>query len=209
MVSSGVISNFAYSILNSNIQRSPFPYFITEQVFSEEYYSELMRNMPPDEALAPINESNRLGVDDNKDKMRPSNNRLITYLNQDCVANFPSEIRSIWASFSEFLNGPEFINVMLQKFEPFLIERFSKRVNVNFYTRIQLIRDFTGFAIGPHSDHFKKVAVLLLYLPESADNAASGTSIYVPKKAGFTCEGGPHYESKNFDEVSTAPYLPN
>jgi len=108
MVSSGVISNFAYSILNSNIQRSPFPYFLTEQVFPEEYYSELMRNMPSDEALTPINESNQLGVSDNKDKMRPSDNRLITYLNQDCVSNLPSEIRQF---------GPLFLNFsMVQNF---------------------------------------------------------------------------------------------
>ena len=33
--------------------------------------------------------------------------------------------------------------------------------------------------------------------------------MYTPKEAGFTCQGGPHYDRENFNCAITLPFLPN
>jgi hypothetical protein len=209
MVSSDISSVFAYSILNATIRFFPYPHFLADNVFPEEFYSEILKNMPPDEVFEVISETDRLAGKGLNAEVKPTDNRLITYLNQETVSKFPSEIRPTWASLTDLLYGPEFVNILYQKFEPILRNKYSAQSNISFSTRIQLIRDFTGYAIGPHSDQSKKVAVLIIYLPESTDNIELGTSIYVPKDTNFTCEGGPHYKSNKFDKVFTAPYVPN
>lgn len=67
-----------------------------------------------------------------------------------------------------------------------------------------LIRDKPGYAIGPHTDSPDKVISALFYL-----EGEEGTSLYVPKKAGFTCPGGPHHPVSKFTRVKTAAFMSN
>jgi hypothetical protein len=72
-----------------------------------------------------------------------------------------------------------------------------------------LIRDFAGYKIGPHTDSPVKVITVLFYLAKDESMLTAGTSIYAPKKKGFTCKGGPHYPSNKFKLLQTMPYKPN
>jgi FkbM family methyltransferase len=67
-----------------------------------------------------------------------------------------------------------------------------------------LIRDKPGYSIGPHTDHPDKVISALFYL-----EGCEGTSLYAPRKVGFTCAGGPHYSFSKFKRVLTIPFQPN
>jgi hypothetical protein len=72
-----------------------------------------------------------------------------------------------------------------------------------------LIRDVAGYHIGPHTDSPQKVITVLFYLPSDESLVGAGTSIYVPRDSSFTCEGGPHYEAKDFVINYTMPFKPN
>jgi len=74
---------------------------------------------------------------------------------------------------------------------------------------VLLIRDKAGYSIGPHTDSKAKVITVLFYLPADESLIGAGTSIYTPKKAGVTCEGGPHHNKKHFDIFKTMPFKPN
>jgi len=67
-----------------------------------------------------------------------------------------------------------------------------------------LIRDKAGYKIGPHTDEPRKVISALFYL-----HGSEGTSLYTPKEKGFTCNGGPHYDFKEFKRVKTVPFERN
>lgn len=72
-----------------------------------------------------------------------------------------------------------------------------------------LIRDRPGYAIGPHTDSPKKVVSALFYLPKDDTQVHAGTVLYLPKEAGFSCPGGPHYPFADFLPVETMPFVPN
>lgn len=72
-----------------------------------------------------------------------------------------------------------------------------------------LIRDLTGYKIGPHTDSPAKVISALFYLAKDESQLDAGTSLYVPKKQGFVCSGGPHHKFTDFKRVETLPFKPN
>ena len=73
----------------------------------------------------------------------------------------------------------------------------------------QLIRHRAGYFLGPHSDLYTKLVVLLIYLAPDESAAHLGTSLYRPKDPGFTCPNSTHYPFEDFVRVKTAPYKPN
>jgi FkbM family methyltransferase len=72
-----------------------------------------------------------------------------------------------------------------------------------------LLRDSQGYKIPPHTDTPSKVISALFYLPKDKSLEQYGTSVFKPKKAGFTCPNGKHYKFEDFEKVWTAPFRPN
>jgi hypothetical protein len=73
----------------------------------------------------------------------------------------------------------------------------------------QLIRHRAGYFLGPHSDLYTKLVVLLIYLAPDESASHLGTSLYSPKDAGFSCPNSTHYPFEDFRRVKTLPYKPN
>ena len=73
----------------------------------------------------------------------------------------------------------------------------------------QLIRHRAGYYLGPHSDLYTKLVVLLIYLAPDRSAEHLGTSLYRPKDPEFSCPDSAHYPFEDFIRVKTAPYRPN
>ena len=73
----------------------------------------------------------------------------------------------------------------------------------------QFIRHRAGYFLGPHSDLYTKLVVLLVYLAPDGRGERLGTSLYRPKTAGFSCPDSKHYPFEDFIRVNTAPYKSN
>jgi FkbM family methyltransferase len=71
-----------------------------------------------------------------------------------------------------------------------------------------LIRDLPGYQITPHTDTPAKVLTGLFYLT-SSNKKGAGTNIYVPKKKGFSCKKGIHYDFERFKIHKKVEYAPN
>ena len=67
-----------------------------------------------------------------------------------------------------------------------------------------LIKDRSNYSLGPHTDNLRRLVILFVYLPTTDADPHLGTSLYVPKKEGFTCVGGPHYPHDKFRKIFTA-----
>jgi hypothetical protein len=73
----------------------------------------------------------------------------------------------------------------------------------------RLVRDFTDYSIGPHTDSPRKLVSLLFYLPRDESMRHLGTSIYAARDASLRCEGTRHHSYSGFKRVASMPYVPN
>ena len=129
-------------------------------------------------------------------------------LNPDGVGKQPPQ-PEFWRDMAQWMGNGDLTNLLLAKFRSAANERFAKGATLEFQLDMRLFRDFTHYAIGPHTDTPRKLMSLLFYLPRDDSMRELGTSIYVPLEPGFTCDGTSHYAFEDFRKLYTAPFRPN
>ena len=105
---------------------------------------------------------------------------------------------------------PEFLNTSLLdgSFKKSLLKKFGI-TDKGYSEDLLLIRDLPGYSIPPHTDSVSKIITVLIYLAEDNSMEEEGTSIYIPKKEGFICKDGRHYNFEDFTKVKTMPFRAN
>ncbi len=187
-----------YRLMNAEVKSWPFPHLYVPDIFPADLYPALIDQLPADEAYTPIQEYGTVGADNSQD-------RLILSLGEPNPG-----VPAIWNQVGEWLLGSRFAHAMLSKFRPFITRQWSEAAaNKRLLKDARLVRDFTHYALPPHTDMREKVLAFLFYLPRNDRHAHLGTSAYVPNDPAFRCPGGPHHARENFTRVVTAPYLPN
>jgi hypothetical protein len=203
--------NFHASALEHLIDRlktaelipAPYPHYCLDRVFPEAFYRSLLRHLPDASAYQNLLKITTLKLDhfqfrDQRD------------LADGWTASLPDELRRFWDDFNAWFLGPELAQTVLDPFARPMRARFGERSEwpaVSVET--QLIRHRAGFFLGPHTDLSTKLVVLLIYLPPDDSHQHLGTSLYRPKKSGFTCPDSNHYPFDEFVNVKTAPYRRN
>ncbi len=112
-------------------------------------------------------------------------------------------LKPFWSSFNQWFMGPDFAQAVLESFG----EQRTEWPEVSVES--QFIRHRAGYFLGPHSDLYTKLVVLLIYLAPDDSAAHLGTSLYRPRVPGFSCPDSKHYPFADFIRVKTAPYKPN
>ncbi len=188
------LEHFIGRLRSARIESDPFPHYFLENVFPEDYYRELLRHLPPSNVYDNLYEVTDLKLDHFRHRDQRD-------MDQGWTERLPSELRSFWTSFNEWFLGEQLSRAVMESFA------FDEMPEI--LVESQFIRHRAGYFLGPHSDLYTKLVVLLLYL--APDNSAEhlGTSLYRPKQAGFTCPNSKHYPFEDFIRVKTAPYRPN
>ena len=120
------------------------------------------------------------------DEYHPYANRYI--LNTDDLTGYENQSANItiWQDLVNWIRRPEFVIPPLQKFRSHLGDRFGDQsVTTDFIADLQVIRDFTGYELAPHTDSRRKVIVILFYLPDTPKDWGLGPSIYEPLDSDF------------------------
>ena len=177
----------------------PYPHVYVREVFPRDFYGELQRHLPPPDLLMPIQQAR--GV-------RGYPQRFVLELTPERLAAVPEPYRRFWSALAGWMLGGAFAQRVLGKFRAFIDARF-KGEQPAFGDEALLVNDRTEYSLGPHTDTPSKVVSVLFYLPGDGRLEKHGTSLYVPRKPGFTCQGGPHYLFDGFERVATMPFLPN
>ena len=187
----------------AEVTLEPYPHYYLENVFPEDYYRALLAHLPANAAY-----QNLFEVTDYKlDHFRHRDQRD---LKEGWTAELPDEIKGFWDSFSAWFLGPRLAEAVLDSFREPLRARYGEKKSwPEVSVEPQLIRHRAGYFLGPHSDLYTKIVVLLLYLAPDESGAHLGTSLYRPKDPGFTCHNSTHYPFEDFVRVKTAPYKPN
>ena len=187
------LEHFLGRLRDAKVESDPFPHYFLERVFPDVYYQEMLRQLPSTDVYDNLYEVTDLKLDhfrhrDQRDMVHGWTDRL------------PKEQKIFWNSFNQWFLSEEFAQAVLKTF-------FESWPAVSVES--QFIRHRAGYFLGPHSDLYTKLVVLLLYL--APDNSAEhlGTSLYRPKEPGFSCPNSKHYAFEDFIRVKTAPYRPN
>ena len=191
-----------YRVANAPVLRHPFPHFYVEPVFPEEFFRELRARLPDLSAYKRLDETGTVP----KGKYPE---RFVCPVADAEEAEFAAGKGTFWAEFNAWLMGDAFARLIVDKFRSGFAERFGAEVEPRFEVDGRLVRDFTNYAISPHTDSTRKLVSLLFYLPADDSMSHLGTSIYVPKDPGFGCKGGPHYPFEMFRKAATMPFRPN
>lgn len=198
-----LLSHFIERLRSARVEADPFPHYYLEGVFPEDYYAQLLNNLPPSDVYENLYEVTDLKLDHFRHRYQRD-------LNEGWTSTLPEQQRLFWNSFNAWFLSPALAHAVLESFA----EPLRPRIGVQSLwpevsVEAQFIRHRAGYFLGPHSDLYTKLVVLLLYLAPDASNERLGTSLYRPKTEGFTCPDSKHYEFEDFIRVKTAPYKPN
>jgi len=186
----------------AEIIRDPYPHFYLRNVFPQAYYRAMLRNMPGGSVYQNLYEVTDLKLDHFKHRDQRDMSEGWTEL-------LPVEIRPFWEDFTRWFMGPELARALLDTFAEPLRQQFGGTPLPDTSVEAHFIRHRAGYFLGPHSDLFSKLVVLLIYLPPDESSAHLGTSLYRPKDPAFSCPNSTHYPFEDFVRVKTVPYLPN
>jgi hypothetical protein len=192
---SSPLNHLVARLREAKVDTDPFPHFCLDHVFPDDYYDELLRHLPGSDVYENLYEVTDLKLDHFRHRYQRD-------MNENWTSALQPELQSFWNSFNEWFLSPELAQAVLASF-PDHVSRPAVSVEAQF------IRHRAGYFLGPHSDLYTKLVVLLVYLAPDAKAERLGTSLYRPKAAGFSCPDSKHYEFEDFIKVKTAPYKPN
>jgi len=196
----GPLAHFIDCLKTAEIVPEPYPHYYLENVFPADYYQTLREHLPTSAVY-----QNLFEVTDYKlDHFRHRDQRD---LHTAWTSSLPAPLKGFWDSFDEWFLGPELARAVLESFGTYL--QTSEGAWPEVAVESQLIRHRAGYFLGPHSDLYTKLVVLLIYLAPDESAAHLGTSLYRPKDPDFSCPNSRHYPFDDFIRVDTAPYRPN
>lgn len=193
------LAHFAARLREAEVVMEPYPHYYVEQVFPDDYYRELLAHLPESAIYQNLLEVTTLKLDHFRHRDQRD-------FNDGWTKMLPGGLREFWENFNRWFLSPELAQAVLDSFAAQLPDEKSRP---GVAVESQLIRHRAGYFLGPHSDLYTKLVVLLIYLPSDESASHLGTSLYVPKEPGFRCPAGTHYQFEDFVRVKTVPYRPN
>jgi hypothetical protein len=188
------LEHFVDRLRSAQVELDPFPHYVLERVFPDDYYRELLRHLPGSAVYENLYEVTDLKLDHFRHRDQRD-------MDHGWAERLPLELRPFWNSFNQWFLSEELAQAVMRSFG------WESWPAVSIES--QFIRHRAGYFLGPHSDLYTKLVVLLLYLAPDDSAEHLGTSLYRPKQAGFSCPNSKHYAFEDFVRVKTAPYRAN
>lgn len=185
------------------ILEDPTPHFFVENVFPDDFYQELLSQLPDLNFYQTISSAK-------KAKGESYDKRFILLLKEEEMSSLPFTSFTFWKTMQLWLCSPEWKSMLVEKFSSQLKMRYQEDVRQkSFFSIAELLRDFQHYSIGPHTDHPMRAITLLFYFPKDSSKSHLGTSFYKHLDPNFSCDGKKHHDFAQFSKVKTIPYLPN
>lgn len=198
-----VLAHVVNRLRASEVILDPYPHYYLENVFPADYYQALLNHLPAGAVYQNLYEVTDLKLDHFRHRDQRD-------LNEGWTATLPDELKSFWDDFDRWFLGPDLASAVLDSFVEPLRARFGAKGSwPQVSVESQLIRHRAGYFLGPHSDLYTKLVVMLLYLAPDSSAEHLGTSLYRPQDPQFRCPDSTHYPFADFVKVKTAPYRPN
>ena len=200
---SSPLNHLVGRLREAKVNTDPFAHYCLDGALPEDYYQELLNHLPRSDVYENLYEVTDLKLDHFRHRYQRD-------LNDGWTNALPPQLKTFWNSFNEWFLSAELAQAVLESFADPLRARIGEPGDwPEVSVEAQFIRHRAGYFLGPHSDLYTKLVVILLYLAPDARAERLGTSLYRPKAEGFSCPESKHYPFEDFIRVKTAPYRPN
>jgi hypothetical protein len=185
----------------AQMRNAPFPHIYVDGIFPDDFYAEIVRQIPAREFYKPIPEAGR-AAGENHDA------RQILHLARLDV--LPAVQRKFWIRMASWLIGSDLASALAKAFAPVIAENAGKDPRqLDYGVEAMLVKDMDGYQIGPHTDIRSRAVSAVFYLPTDSRYERYGTALYTPKESAFRSDGNARLSFDSFDRVETMPYRPN
>ena len=156
----------AESVRNALADDAPFYHLRFEQVFPEDFYAEMVEEMPVAEDYRAMSGKSKVGS--SRPDGKPTRTKIDLF--PEYTRHLPPKKREVWDVAGRVLRSREVGSAFVQRLAPGLQRRFgSKFEKVQMYPVPILTRDIPGYRIFKHTDSLWKGITVQFYLP--ADNS--------------------------------------
>lgn len=174
-----MIDHIKKAIREALFSIDPWPHILVKNIFPDDYYADMLSNVPHHSE----GQWNKLG----------KAMRYLYWIEKDGVPEL--DIHPFWAGLRSDLF-------------PMLREELEAKFQVKgSYYGGELLADFPGYTIMPHTDTTDKLITGLFYLPKDDRFAKHGTTLYKNDTPDPTGKG--HRATAEFVPRVVTPYVPN
>ena len=160
-----VLNNF----IQEDIDDNPFSHKVIKNIFPENFYKELIENLPNIDKYTPIVKTGRVSSN-----YPPE--RFVFDLNYETISKLNKNQQNIFDKIIKLFTDPKFFNVISREFKNTISKRIlefsedEKKMfgTSNFKFRIgsSLVKDITKYKLGVHTDTLAKFLTFLFYIPK-------------------------------------------
>src|SRR5579871_836261 len=149
-----LVAHAIASIEAAKYSSAPFPHIVFRNFFPDDFYRELIRNIPTQ----------------GYDPITGTGTRMALRLYGENVNQIEPEQRTAWAAVSAMLASKEVEDVIRRKLHEGLEirargDKVAGAEDLRLVAKPVLYRDSDGYQIKPHPDTRKKVVTMQLYCP--------------------------------------------
>jgi len=216
MKKNSVLEHLSNLFDKNKIDLDPFPHIYMENVFPKKYYEEIQSNVPKKEKYIAINKTGRV------DKNYSPDRYIFDLLVEDNVNQLENINQIFWKELIEILTSKILFNKVLNTFKEIIKDRINNfsileknqlgNEPFNFSLKTSLIKDFTNYSLGVHTDNVEKLITFLFYIPKDNKLSDFGTSLYKSKNREHM-ENDKHLSEEEtslyFEKIKTCNFLPN
>ena len=214
MNKNNIISELVKNISNSQLIAEPFVHQFIEKVFPENFYIQLLENIPDTSEFTAINKTGTVGKD------YPDERFIFNYTDEKDFEKLTESQKLFFNDLRYILSSVDLFKVATSVFKETLDKNIANlrddpkkhldTTNLKFKLRTSLIKDCTRYSLGAHTDSASKFITFLFYIPANEELKENGTSLY---KSLIPLKDTTHFNledtKKNFQKVKTCPFIPN
>jgi len=209
-------------ISSSSLINEPFEHKFIEEIFPENYYQDLLAHLPSKSHYVPIIKTGSVPTDYSPERF------IFNLLDKNDINKLNKEKKLFLSELTKTLLSKELFLSVTSNFSALIDHRlnnlseYEKKIlgtkNFNFSIRTALVKDFTKYNLGVHTDTVGKLMSFLFYIPADESLSKIGTSLYksiskVDSDSKQSAIEDKHFTAdetkKNFKKIKTCPFIPN
>ena len=209
-----ILEQLTNNISKSEIVKEPFAHKYIEDVFPKDFYLSLLENIPKKNNYTAINKTGTVSPDYNDERF------IFNFLDQNDNIKLTDTQKIFFKEIEKILFSKNLFETVTSNFKLTLDENLKNLSeqektsfgfpNLEFNIRSALIKDFTKYSLGAHTDGVLKFITFLFYIPSHKDLKNNGTSLYEPLQS---ISSEKHFSleetKKYFKKIKTCPFIPN
>ncbi|MDC0056994.1 hypothetical protein OAJ74_02450 [Alphaproteobacteria bacterium] len=201
-------------ILSSVLLNHPYDHKFVEGVFPDLFYNDLLTNIPDKSIFVPINTTGSVTANYSPERF------IFNFQEKNIINKLEPSKKAFLQNLFKILTSQDLFTSVTSQFSKTIDARLKNLSddekkkcgfpNLEFKIKTALIKDFTKYSLGAHTDTATKFVTFLFYLPSNKDLQKVGTTLYKPiDNPDRDTHNSAEKTKQNFIKIKTCPFIPN